>query len=258
MAWMRMMGMDSVDYHEHTVAGRGDDPVAAARDYYASRGETPMSWGGSGRLLLGLDGEVDLADYRAVFGVGGAHDPRTGRRLVGCRRPGLELVVSPPKSVAELGVIGRAEDMHEIVDAERDATLDYLDRLVAERGRAAGTRTDPGGHRRADLGDLPARDDPGRRSAGARSRADRERRVHARRPWRLERRRHGVLARPPARGDGGRAHGRRRQGGRARLRDRGRPGAVGPARRLGDRRHPGRGVRDPLHPLGPDHRRGRP
>lgn len=42
LAWMRMMGMDSVGYHEQTVAGRGDDPVADALDYYASRGETPM------------------------------------------------------------------------------------------------------------------------------------------------------------------------------------------------------------------------
>jgi conjugative relaxase-like TrwC/TraI family protein len=145
---MRMMGADSVDYHEHTVAGRGDDPVAASGEYYASRGETPMSWGGSGRLLLGLDGEVEVGDYRALFGIGGAHDPRTGRRLVGCLRPGLELVVSPPKSVAELGVIGRAEDMHKIVDAERDATLEYLDRLVAERGGRRGraqTRVATGG-----------------------------------------------------------------------------------------------------------------
>ena len=44
-------------------------------------------------MLLGLAGEVDLADYRAVFGMGGAHDPRTGQRLVGCLRPGLELVI---------------------------------------------------------------------------------------------------------------------------------------------------------------------
>ena len=148
VAWMRMMGADSVDYHEHTVAGRGDDPVAASGEYYASRGETPMSWGGSGRGPLGLEGEVDIADYRALFGIGGAHDPRTGRRLVGCLRPGLELVISPHKSVAELGVIGRAEDMHEIVDAERDATLEYLDRLVAERGGRRGraqTRVATGG-----------------------------------------------------------------------------------------------------------------
>ncbi|MHB8456247.1 MAG: MobF family relaxase, partial [Acidimicrobiales bacterium] len=148
LAWMRMMGSDSVEYHEHTVAGRGDDPVVAAAAYYASRGETPMVWGGSGRALLGLDGGVELADYRALFGAGGAHHPSSGTRLVACRRPGLELVVSPSKSVAELGVIGRAEDMHAIVDAERDATLDYLDRLVAERGGRRGRgqlRTATGG-----------------------------------------------------------------------------------------------------------------
>jgi hypothetical protein len=66
-----------------------------------------------------------VADYRAVFGVAGARYPASGERLVACRRPGLELVVSPHKSIAELGVIGRAEDMHRIVDAELDATLAY-------------------------------------------------------------------------------------------------------------------------------------
>ncbi|MGD0442110.1 MAG: hypothetical protein ABSB52_15980 [Acidimicrobiales bacterium] len=35
VAWMRMMGVDSVEYHEHTVAGRGDDPVAASGEYYS-------------------------------------------------------------------------------------------------------------------------------------------------------------------------------------------------------------------------------
>jgi hypothetical protein len=130
--------------------------VVAAAAYYASRGETPMVWGGNGRGLLGLDGEVDLSDYRAVFSTGGAYDPRSGYRLVGCRRPGLKLVVSPSKSVAELGVIGRAEDMHATVDAERDATVDHLDRLVAERGGRRGrgqTRVATG---RPDLGDFEA------------------------------------------------------------------------------------------------------
>ena len=56
----------------------------------------------------------------------------------------MELVVSSPKSVAELGVIGRAEDMHAIADAERDATLAYLDRVVAEAGgRRAGPASAP-------------------------------------------------------------------------------------------------------------------
>ena len=113
-----MMGIGSVGYHEHTVAARGDDPVGRALEYYSSRGETPMSWGGSGAAWLALDGEVDLADWRALFGPGGPHHPVSGERLVGCLRPGMEIVVSPSKSVAELGVIGRAEDMHPIFDAE--------------------------------------------------------------------------------------------------------------------------------------------
>jgi conjugative relaxase-like TrwC/TraI family protein len=53
----------------------------------------------------------------------------------------MELVISAHKSVAELGVIGRAEEMHQIMDAERDATLAYLDRVTrvmgGRRGQAA-------------------------------------------------------------------------------------------------------------------------
>jgi conjugative relaxase-like TrwC/TraI family protein len=133
-----MMGVGSVAYHEHTVAGRGDDPVAGALDYYASRGETPMVWGGSGAGWLGLDGEVDLDEWRAVFATGGAHHPLSGQRLVACMRPGMEIVVSPHKTVAELGVIDRAEDMHQIADAERDATMAYLDAVVRDRGGRRG------------------------------------------------------------------------------------------------------------------------
>jgi conjugative relaxase-like TrwC/TraI family protein len=133
-----MMGADSVGYHEHAVLGRGDDPVVGALEYYASRGETPMTWGGTGAARLGLEGEVALDDWRAVFGTGGARHPDGGERLVHCVRPGMELVVSPQKSVAELGVIGRAEDMHKIVDAERDATMAYLDEVVREQGGRRG------------------------------------------------------------------------------------------------------------------------
>jgi conjugative relaxase-like TrwC/TraI family protein len=135
---MRMMGADSIGYHERTVLGRGDDPVVGALEYYASRGETPMTWGGTGTDRLGFEGEVGLDDWRAVFGTGGARDPGSGERLVHCARPGMELVVSPHKSVAELGVIGRAEDMHRIVDAERDATMAYLDEVVREQGGRRG------------------------------------------------------------------------------------------------------------------------
>jgi conjugative relaxase-like TrwC/TraI family protein len=135
---MRMMGADSVGYHERTVPGREDDPVGNALEYYASRGETPMAWGGAGAAWLGLDGEVDLAEWRAVFGTGGARHSESGEHLVHCMRPGMELVVSPHKSIAELGVIGRAEDMHRILDAERDATMGYLDTVVQEQGGRRG------------------------------------------------------------------------------------------------------------------------
>ena len=123
MAWMAILGADSVEYHRDNVVARGDDHPGQALAYYASRGETPLEWGGSGAERFGLTGTVTDAEYAALFGPGGACDPTTGDRLVTTRRPGLDLVISAHKSVAELGVIGRAEDMHAILDAERDATL---------------------------------------------------------------------------------------------------------------------------------------
>ncbi|MDQ3575355.1 MAG: relaxase domain-containing protein [Actinomycetota bacterium] len=141
---MRMMGADSVDYHRSTVLARGDDHPGQALAYYASRGETPLLWGGRGAQALGLEGAVTEAQYEALFGPDGACDPTTGERLVNTKRPGLELVISAHKSVAELGVIGRAEDMHRIMDAERDATLAYLEQLtgaIGGRRGKAGERT---------------------------------------------------------------------------------------------------------------------
>lgn len=143
MAWMRMMGVDSVEYHRQTVLDRQDDHPGAAHAYYASRGETPLAWGGGGSPRLGLDGTVTPEQYEALFGPGGARDPVTGERLVSTKRPGLELVVSAHKSVAELGVIGRREDMHRILDAEREGTLAYLERLTQERGGRRGRAANP-------------------------------------------------------------------------------------------------------------------
>jgi conjugative relaxase-like TrwC/TraI family protein len=135
---MRMMGADSVAYHQATVMGRADDHAGQALAYYASRGETPLVWGGSGAVRLGLAGRVTEEEYAAIYGPGGAKHPRTGAQLAATRRPGMELVISAHKSVAELGVIGRAEDMHRIMDAERDATLAYLEAVARERGGRRG------------------------------------------------------------------------------------------------------------------------
>jgi conjugative relaxase-like TrwC/TraI family protein len=133
-----MMGSASVEYHRKTVVERGDDYPGRALAYYASRGETPLVWGGSSAGTLGLAGTVTTEEYEAVYGPGGARHPVSGERLVNTRRPGLELVISAHKSVAELGVICRAEDMHKIMDAERDATLGYLDRVTRQMGGRRG------------------------------------------------------------------------------------------------------------------------
>jgi hypothetical protein len=50
VAWMRMMGAESVTYHRDTIIGRGDDHPGAALAYYAFRGETPLAGGRDGRL----------------------------------------------------------------------------------------------------------------------------------------------------------------------------------------------------------------
>ena len=62
--------------------GRADDFPGRALAYYASRGETPLVWGGAGAERLGLVGRVTEAQYGAIYGPGGACDPTTGERLV--------------------------------------------------------------------------------------------------------------------------------------------------------------------------------
>ena len=138
MAWFRMMGADSVEYHRQTVAARGDDHAGGTLAYYGSRGETPLVWGGSLADRLGLAGAVGDPAYEAVFGPGGAQDPVLQTRLTTTTRPGVELVVSAHKTVAVLGLLGRADDMHAILDAETDATLAFLDAWFRRQGGRRG------------------------------------------------------------------------------------------------------------------------
>jgi conjugative relaxase-like TrwC/TraI family protein len=138
VAWFRAMGVDQVAYHEATVLGRADDHPGQALDYYGSRGETPLRWGGAGAARLGLDGEVTPETYRLAFGPGGFRDPLTGHQLVRTTRPGFELVVSAHKSLSLLGVAGRADDMHAILDAETAGTMGYLDAWAQARGGRRG------------------------------------------------------------------------------------------------------------------------
>jgi conjugative relaxase-like TrwC/TraI family protein len=138
MAWFRPMGLDSVAYHESTVVGREDDHPGRALAYYASRGETPLRWGGAGAARLGLVGEVTPDAYDAAFGPGGFQDPVSYEVLARTSRPGFELVVGAHKSVAVLGVAGLGEDVHAILDAETSGTLGWLEAWFQERGGRRG------------------------------------------------------------------------------------------------------------------------
>ena len=75
MAWFRPMGADEVAYHQATVVGRADDHPGAALDYYGSRGETPLRWGGAGAARMGLAGEVTPEAYEAAYGLVGSVTP---------------------------------------------------------------------------------------------------------------------------------------------------------------------------------------
>jgi hypothetical protein len=81
-----MMGAESVEYHRATVLGRADDHPGMAMEYYASRGGTPLVWGGAGAAVLGLSAAGTAESYEAVFGPAA---PRILEAVSGwCRRAG--------------------------------------------------------------------------------------------------------------------------------------------------------------------------
>ena len=95
MAWMRIIATESVGYLERTALEGGDDPGGKCARVLRVPSETLMEWGSAGATSLGLHGEVGIEEWRAVFGSGGVCHPESGKRLVHCLRPGMELGVSP-------------------------------------------------------------------------------------------------------------------------------------------------------------------
>lgn len=136
--WFAVMGAESVAYHEENVLGRADDHPGQALDYYGSRGETPLRWAGALADPLGLSGEVSPEVFRAVFAPGGCRHPVTGERLVRTDKPGFEFVISAHKSVSVLGVIGREDDLHRILDVQTAATMAWLESAMQHRGGRRG------------------------------------------------------------------------------------------------------------------------
>jgi len=108
------------------------DAVADGVDeYYRGVGEAPGRWVGTASRDLGLDGEVEPSDLRAVWA--GEH-PGTGAplgRFPNRRVAGFDLTFRAPKSVSLLAGLGDADTAKIVRDAHEaavDAALDYVER----------------------------------------------------------------------------------------------------------------------------------
>ena len=112
-----------------------------ADDYYSEGGLSPSEWQGAGAEALGLSGEVDREQFRALL------DGRIGDQQLGTvrdgqleHRPGWDVTLSAPKSVSIMAEV--AGDRRLIVahgDAVRTAIAHVEKHMAATRIRDSGT-----------------------------------------------------------------------------------------------------------------------
>ncbi|MEO8698311.1 MAG: MobF family relaxase, partial [Acidimicrobiales bacterium] len=117
-----------------------DQVAQGIEDYYAGAGEAPGRWLASSHQL-GLDGDVDAAQLRAVLQ---AHGPTDSYKLANTRNrkiAGFDLTFSAPKSVSVLWALGDPGVNLAVRDAHQravDAALDYIERNAAFTRRGHG------------------------------------------------------------------------------------------------------------------------
>ncbi|OWK38935.1 MobF family relaxase [Fimbriiglobus ruber] len=110
-------------------------------DYYARDGEQPGIWFGQGAERLGLAGEVSK---EAFFALLENRQPGTQQRLTARdkgdqRRPGWDLVFSPPKSVSVLQALTGDERIREAMLTSAKETLAEIEaEAIATRLRRGG------------------------------------------------------------------------------------------------------------------------
>ena len=137
-----------------------EEQVAKGReDYYAGKGEAPGRWTGRGAVALGLGGELDVEQLKALMD--GKH-PGTGEQLA--RRAGnastaaIDMTFSAPKSVSVLFAVGDEQLSTAFVRAHEeavDAALAYIEQEACKvrRGhngtKAERERGNPRGWERA-------------------------------------------------------------------------------------------------------------
>ncbi|MCO5318535.1 MAG: relaxase domain-containing protein [Microthrixaceae bacterium] len=101
--------------------GPGRGPV----DYYLDPDEPPGRWTGGGRHALGLEGNVESAEFRSLLE--GAHPEtgaRLGRRFGDSSARGFDATFSAPKSVSVLWAVSPDPFVRAEVLASHDAAVD--------------------------------------------------------------------------------------------------------------------------------------
>jgi len=114
-------------------AGYYTASVAKGRDdYYTGRGEAPGEWFGAACGALGLVGEVDAEDFRAVVMDARAPSGEVLRELVGDKPVrGFDLTFSAPKSASLLYFLGEGDVPGAVRQAHDEAVvaaLGYMER----------------------------------------------------------------------------------------------------------------------------------
>lgn len=97
-------------------------------DYYSEDGRAPSAWWGTGADALGLHGEVDSSDFRALL-EGRLQDGTEMHRGGEGRTAGLDLTFSAPKSLSMQALIGGST---ELLDAHQQAVTHALQYVQAE------------------------------------------------------------------------------------------------------------------------------
>jgi conjugative relaxase-like TrwC/TraI family protein len=155
MVGVTKIGKANANYWIEAVAEGGDD-------YYTKPGEAPGQWMGNLAADLGLEGEIDRAEYTALLA---GKNPKTGKVLI--NRPetrtfvdassktrrldpilGYDIRFSSPKSISLLWAIGSEEVQAAVLRAQDYAVreaLGYLERhaCYVQRGKG-GKRLEPG------------------------------------------------------------------------------------------------------------------
>ncbi len=123
------LGQGQEAYYVETVA-------KGAEEYYLGQGEAVGRWLGRSAARLGLEGDVDGGDLRALL----AHaDPHTGRALAGGRSApkvaGFDMTFCAPKSVSLLWAFGDDDVARHVVEAHEAAVAAAFAVLEVEAAR---------------------------------------------------------------------------------------------------------------------------